>query len=142
MDAMTIYIDGDVNIVEKYSNEPYGDYELHRVELDDGTEWYLFESSEVAGKTAKIYWKELAETDPDEFAAIVGEKTLVAWALGQYAGPGSVQVSSLDEWLDLWLDIPEEQWAGYDGIERDARVSHSLQEESGLPNKVVAYRLN
>jgi hypothetical protein len=62
--------------------------------------------------------------------------------MGQPAGPGSNQVSSLSEWLDLWLSTPEEQWAGYDSEENPAEnPSPALEEELGfIPT--VAYRSN
>jgi len=39
----------------------------------------------------------------------LGAETLIRWALGMPAGPGSRQVRSLNEWLDLWLETPEEE---------------------------------
>ena len=82
------------------------------------TEFKLFASREEAGEEARVYWADMADSDPKEFTCMVGEETLVAWALGKYAGPGSTRVKSLDEWLDLWLDTPEEHFASYDGDER------------------------
>ena len=72
---------------------------------------------------------------------MVGEKTLVAWGLRQYAGPGSTQVKSLEEWLDLWLDTPEEHFASCDSEEREVSRCGKLREELGfIPT--VAYRHN
>jgi hypothetical protein len=81
----------------------------------------LFASREEAGEEARTYWQDMAERDPTEFRHMVGDETLVAWALGQYAGPGSTKATSLSEWLDLWLNTPEEHFASYDGDERDVK---------------------
>lgn len=65
-----------------------------------------------------------------------------AWALGNPAGPGSTQVESLEEWLDLWLDTPEEEFASYDGEEVEAsEADEELIEELGF-TPAVAYRHN
>ena len=42
--------------------------------------------------------------------AILGAETLISWALGRAAGPGTSKVKSLKEWLDLYLDAPEEHF--------------------------------
>jgi hypothetical protein len=117
--------------------------------MDDGTSWYIAENSDEAGALARESWKRLAEDDPEEFACIIGEKNLIAWALGQSAGPGSASVSSLEEWLDLHLDCPEEHFASWDGLEVDVDViSRDLYEELEFsydpqsPCPVVAYRQN
>jgi len=119
--------------------------------LDDGTEWYIAESREKAGEKAREYWQDMAENDPQEFTCIVGEKTLVAWALGQHAGPGNETANSLDGWLDIVADHPEEEFAGYDGIEVDVQViSRDLWEELGwhrdisfaIDGDAVIYRHN
>ena len=134
---MRIKIDGEIYNVKDVHNYGY----LPMVETDDGKEFILAESSEVAGEKAREYWEALAQDDPSEFTGMVGEKTLVAWALGQYAGPGSTQVKSLEEWLDLWLDTPEEQWASYDSEEREVERCGKLREELGF-TPTVAYRHN
>lgn len=134
---MRIKIDGEIYNVKEVHNYGY----LPEIETDDGKEFILAESSEIAGEKAREYWEEMANDDPEEFTYMVGEKTLVAWGLGQYAGPGSTQVKSLEEWLDLWLDTPEEQWASYDGAERDVERCGKLREELGF-TPTVAYRHN
>jgi hypothetical protein len=134
---MLIKIDGTLYHVTEI-NDGY----LPMIETEEGEEFYLAESSETAGEVARGYWKEMAEDDPKEFACIVGEKTLIQWGLGQWAGPGSTQVQSLEEWLDLWLDTPEETWASYDGTEREVtRVGKEIIEELGFV-PTVAYRHN
>jgi len=105
-------------------------------------EYYIAQDSEEAGEKAREYWENLAHDDPKELTCLIGEETLIQWGLGQYAGPGYNQVTSLQEWLDLWLNIPEEQWASYDGYERDCRINQNLQEELGYTNRCVCYRHN
>ena len=115
---------------------------LPMVTCDDGTEWYVAESHEHAGQKAREYWEDLAKDDPSEFACLVGENTLVAWALGQPAGPGSTQVCSLEEWLDLWLETPEEEFASYDGNEYEVTSKCGrVADELGFTPR-VAYRHN
>ena len=134
---MLIKIDGTLYHVE--SVEDYG--YLPHITTDEGEEFYLAADSEEAGKIARGRWEEMAENDPSEFTCMVGEKTLVAWALGQSAGPGSTAVNSLEEWLDLWLDTPEEEFASYDGLERNVERVGKLANELGF-TPTVAYRHN
>ena len=110
---------------------------LEYITTEDGKQYYIFESRDQAGEAAREYWENLANNDSQEFACMVGEETLIQWALGRYAGPGSEQVCSLQEWLDLHLDIPEEHFAGYDGEEREFKCKHPDWE-----GYTVAYRNN
>lgn len=96
---------------------------------DGRMEWHLFASSEKAGKEARACWLDMAERDPAEFRTMVGDETLIAWALGRYAGPGHTRVSSLTEWLDLWLDTPEEHFASYDGTEASVEAPTADERE-------------
>jgi len=117
------------------------DNEIHA----DGMDLLIYESREAAGQAARDRWEDMARNDPSEFTCMVGESTLVAWALGQYAGPGTSQVKNLEEWLDLFLDAPEEELASYDGAELDVdRISTALCEELGIEpsDSMVAYRTN
>ena len=140
-----IVIDGECQAVKEIHQYGY----LPMVELENGEEYYLAVSSEEAGEAARKYWEELAEEDPREFAALVGEETLVAWGMHQYAGPGSTKVKDLEEWLDLWLNTPEEQWGSYDGTECDCSINRNLAEEmnafdewQNVKFKGVCYRHN
>jgi len=109
------------------------------VDTEDG-EFWVFESSETAGVKAREYWANMAQSDPSEFRVLVGDETLVRWALGQHAGPGNVQVSSLDEWLDLWLVDPEDHFASHNGSELDVSSSEGLGDDLGfVPG--VAYKI-
>ena len=113
----------------------------------DGGEWVIFQDAEEAGKAAAEYWHDLADNDPKEFTALVGEDTLVSWALGQSAGPGSVAVNSLEEWLELVADHPEEEWGSWDGQECectiDEETSGMIYQDTGQwidEGEAVAYR--
>lgn len=143
---MNITIDDEVYEVTKVQDHSYlplldcrwagADRFSHR------WEFYVAESTEKAGEAARRYWVDMAENDRGEFACIVGAENLVAWALGESAGPGSTHVHSLEEWFDLCATVPEEQWASYDGTELDVdEVSEALAEKLGFV-PTVAYRHN
>ena len=95
----------------------------------DLADYHLFADSNVAGIAAREYWEDMVENDKLEFTCIVGEAALIAWALGEYYAVGSIECNSLEEWLDLWLDTPEEHWASYDGEERECYINESLPDE-------------
>lgn len=140
--AMTITIDGETYSIEHVTTS--GGYLPHisTSRAGHGPEFYVARSSMEAGKAARKYWADMAENDKREFTAMVGEKALIAWALGEYGGPGSTQVTSLKKWLDLSLKVPEEQFASYDGQERTVeKVSSELRKALGFTPK-VAYRHN
>lgn len=142
-DPYGIVIDGESYILETIRSLGF---QAEMVEISPSVghspSFIVSEDQETAGQAARERWAEMAEHDPSEFACIVGEQTLVAWALGQPAGPGTSQVTSLSEWLDLWLDTPEEEWAGWDHAEREpSEVGPALRDELGFwPG--VAYRSN
>lgn len=123
MKPVVVYIDDERVIFDAKDTTKYED-NLLLITLKDGREYYIATDSEDAGKAARKYWKELAESDPAEFRVIVGDESLVKWALGQSAGPGTTAVNSLEEWLDIWLGVPEEQWASYDGTEVEFKSEH------------------
>lgn len=102
-------------------------------DFEDGSaEFYAFESSEKAGEASVEQWEEMRDHDPQEFRCLVGDETLIAWAMGQHAGPGGEGAASLQEWLDdIVANHPEEQWAGYDGEEREALADEELAEALG-----------
>lgn len=110
-------------------------------------QYYLAPSAEYAGKKARQYYEEMAQNDPREFTCMVGESTLIAWGLGQWAGPGSTSTRNLEDWLDLWLDTPEECWASYDGtessVDRIGKLAKVLGwEDEAKAGTIVAYRHN
>ena len=114
---MNITINGEVCEILRVQN--WGG--LPTVETDNG-DFYLAKDSEHAGEQARKYWEDMAQNDPKEFTCIVGEETLVSWALGQWAGPGSDGATSLDGWLDLCADYPEEHFASCDGAEQEVQA--------------------
>ncbi len=144
-ESLLIELDGNQAIqIDESDIDPHGYLPLLTV---GSREYHIAESSEEAGAANREYWQDMAKNDPTEFAAIVGEETLVKWALGQSAGPGSQHVDSLDGWFDLTAEHPEEQFASYDGEERAARVNAALAEELGFTASaewldVVVYRAN
>ena len=71
----------------------------------------LFKDKEEAGKFVREYWDDFINHEtPEEVICLLGAETLISWALGREAGPGSTKVSSLKEWLDLHIDVPEEHF--------------------------------
>lgn len=136
--GMLISIDGDEYIIDDITRHCSG---MAMVTMESGEEFYLADDAETAGEAAKEYWKEMVQHDPSEFACIVGESTLAAWAMGQSAGPGLNQVNSLDEWLKLWVDMPKEHFASYDGNECtiSGKVGIEAVNELGF-SPSVAYR--
>ncbi len=112
-------------------------------DVNSNREWYVFQDQEAAGEAAKKYYQELAENDPHEFVYLVGNDTLISWAFGNPAGPGSTKVKSIDEWFDLWLNIPEEHFGSYDGCEYNGSIDKELMEYLGIDDEnVVFYRIN
>ena len=139
-DAPTvIVIDGEALEVNSTRAIGYGD--LWELDTDDG-DYIVSADAETAGAAARERWQEMAENDPAEFTCMVGEATLIAWGLGQSAGPGMVHVNSLTEWLDLTATVPEEEWASYDSAECDVEgVTEDIEDELGYV-PTVAYRCN
>lgn len=135
-DSNSIQIDGEFHGIDNIQEIGEGIAELTMGDV----EYVVALDSETAGQAARDRWEEMARFDPAEFTAMVGEQTLCAWALGQAAGPGYSKVHSLNEWLDLWLDTPEEEWGRYEGTEVEVeRVGSELAEELGFV-PTVAYR--
>lgn len=118
---------------------------------DGGSDWYIADSEDTAGQAARAYWEDMAHDDKSEFACLVGEGALIAWALGESYAVGSEAVSSLEEWLDLSLTHPEEHFASYDGLQVEAWINDAACGEAGISvddldsegwTRVVAYRHN
>lgn len=134
---LIVEIDG-----ERIEIDEVHDYGVGHMITGEGREWVLFEDSDEAGKKAREYWADEAEHDPNSFTEMVGAETLIQWGLGRAAGPGSTMVNSLEEWLDLWLNNPEEHFASYDSNECEVdAMSTALLEEIGEAC-TVAYRTN
>jgi len=138
-DEPRIVIDGELYHVTNTRQIGYGD--TVEIDTEEGESFILSEDDDTAGAAARERWEDMAKNDPSEFACMVGEETLIAWALGQSAGPGNTHVTSLNEWLDLVATVPNEEWAGYDGQERTVdRVGKLASELGYVPT--VAYRCN
>ena len=133
MKTYVAYIDGNMVVFDENNIDDY----WHTYIETDGAEYIVFTDVEEAGKQARDYWEALAQNDPKEFSCLVGEETLIQWGMGHFAGPGITKVKSLKEWLDLWLDTPEERWASYDGNEVSFECKHP-----DLDHFTVAYRTN
>jgi len=118
----------------------YHDTDTATIDTDQG-EFVIALNEQEAGQLARGYWKDMAQHDPSEFTQLVGEETLVAWALGQSAGRGTAKVRSLSQWLDVVAEHAHEELASYDGEERKVVRCGTLARELGwMPS--VAYRRN
>ena len=101
------------------------------------TEIYVFKNEEDAGQCARDYWEDYIDGETsEEIVAILGADTLIAWALGREAGPGSSKVKNLNEWLDLYYDAPEEHFDS--GPYQIELVAENIEEIIGF-KQTVAY---
>jgi len=101
------------------------------------TEIYVFKNEEDAGQCARDYWEDYIDGETsEEIVAILGADTLIAWALGREAGPGSSKVKNLNEWLDLYYDAPEEHFDS--GPYQIELVAENIEEIIGF-KPTVAY---
>ena len=80
------------------------------------------------------YWKDFIESDPDEAVHMLGAENLIQWALGRPAGPGTSKVRSLEEWLDLYRDAPDEH---FEEMHEINAVSEDLEEFLGFKPTVL-----
>ena len=135
-----IVIDNEIVEVENITTIGIGKGAL----LDCGNQqYYIFPNKDEAGIAAREYYENMAKNDPEEFMCIVGKKALVSWCLNQPYAVGSTSTKSLDEWLDLWLDTPEDHFSTYDGETIDIYINNNLKNELGFGTKTcVAYRSN
>ena len=86
----------------------------------------LFKTREDAGQYVRDYWEDYVDSEsPEEVMAILGAETLISWALGRSAGPGTSKVNNLEEWLDLHIDTPEEHFE--EEYEIDAIASNLVE---------------
>ena len=137
-DGMQMTLDGDERIEVDEVREIHPEEGSGAIVDEGDRAWYVFEDTEAAGAFARQHW---AEMPASELRCIIGDECLVAWALGEWAGPGSTQVRSLNEWLDLHKDDPEVTLASYDGEECTVdSVTPALVEALGF-TPTVAYRI-
>src|SRR6056297_1101453 len=142
MSELLIVIDNEVTEVTGIHDNGFGGF---CIDCDNGAEYQVFSDHDAAGKAAKEYWEDMKDNDKEEFKCLVGTDNILAWAMGEYAGSGSNQVNSMEDWFDLWLDTPEEQWASYDGEEIEgAAFNKNFENETGFDDRdfIVFYRCN
>ena len=119
------------------SNDVGGTVEIPRGE--HGAEIYLFKDEEEAGQFARDYWEEYIDGESsEEIVCMLGAETLVSWALGKLAGPGSVKVRNLEEWLDLYLEAPDEHFES--GPFEVEAIGENIVEKLGF-KPTVAYAM-
>ena len=91
-----------------------GSYHIISLEDSEGRhfiELSVFKEEEDAGQIARVTTgKNSLEMTRSTLVEVLGADTLIAWALGEEAGPGTSKVKSLNEWLDLYLESPDEHY--------------------------------
>ena len=117
---MKIIIDGELMDVDSVHTGGY----LPNVYIGK-MDFYVAMNEEDAGKATRKYWQEMAENDKREFLAIIGEERLVGWALGESDNFGC---SSLNDFLDIVEEHPEEEFGSYDGSSVDVSVDFGKAE--------------
>lgn len=128
-----IKIDGEIYNVQRVYDGGY----LPLVETDGG-DFYVARDEDEAGEKASEYWRDMADNDPEEFACIIGSERLIAWGMGRSDSYG---FSGLQDFLKAVSNVPEEQWASYDGNSCTVDRCGRLSEELGF-TPTVAYRHN
>ncbi len=129
----TLTINGDVIAIDTVWDTSTGTAEIGEGQRS----WIVAVDRETAGALAREHWEDMAKHDRSEFACIIGEERLVQWALGESDSYG---ISSLEEFLEITADNPEDELAGYDGAEQDASAACPvLLKELGF-SPTVAYR--
>tara|TARA_Y100001951_G_C11209725_1_gene222239 strand:- start:36 stop:470 length:435 start_codon:yes stop_codon:yes gene_type:complete len=119
------------------SNEIGGTIEVPRGKYT--TDIYLFKDEEEAGQFARDYWADYIDHESSEdIVCMMGAETLVSWALGKLAGPGSVKVRNLEEWLDLYLEAPDEHFES--GPFEIEAIGENIVEKLGF-KPTVAYSM-
>lgn len=149
MSKMLAVIDGDVVEITEVLN--YGYLPIIRTrEASYGIqkEYYIVKDREDAEEAVVRYWEDMINRDPRELRCLVGDETLIQWAMGHSAGPGYVKARNLTDWVEAISHYPEEQWASYDGQELDGMINRNLAEEldfhfeEGEQIEVILYRCN
>lgn len=128
-----IKIDGEILEVIRVFDGGY----LPMVETNGG-DFYVARDEEEAGEKASEYWQDMADNDPEEFACIIGAERLVQWGMNRCDSFG---IRNFADFLNRVAQVPEEEWAGYDGNPRTVDRAGWVTEELGfIPT--VAYRHN
>ncbi|HEY6018863.1 MAG TPA: hypothetical protein VIY48_02940 [Candidatus Paceibacterota bacterium] len=128
-----IKIDGEIYQIDEvhhWRGSPLADITSGNVEF------ILAKSSKAAGQAARERWQDMKDHDRSEFVSIIGEGRLIKWACSDDDEFG---ISSFDEFLDAIENVPEEEFASYDGKERTVNRCGKLANELGFM-PTVAYR--
>ena len=135
----TIIIGGEKYDIKTYYEMVFSSASVVSIETWEGEEFHIAPTSDDAGKVARERWADMAENDRGEFVCCIGEDRLVGWALGE---SDSFGIHSLEEFLDVVEQHPEEELASYDCSERDVDgCSRDVIDALGfVPG--VAYRSN
>ena len=99
---------------------------------------HVFKSEEEAGEHAREYWRDYIEQDAAEAVSLLGAENLIQWALGKPAGPGSLKVNSLEEWLDLYKEDPCEHFE--EGPFEIEAIGENIIEKLGF-RPIIAYSM-
>ena len=105
---IVLYIDGKRVVFEDEDNHQFYQDSWNIRDIETGENYLIFTNYDDAGLAAREYYEDMANNDPEEFAVIIGTENLIKWGLGQYAGPGAEQTTSLEEWFQLVANHPEE----------------------------------
>ena len=138
MAFIAIKVNEEVHTIYVNPDEFYGDncVELE-IEGSYSSLFYLFEGDDAAGDYCVENQRTLIEDDPEGAIDLIGAETLIQWALGNLAGPGSIKVNSLDEWLELFRDLPLEG-PFEEGPHQIVAVSPEIEEHLGFA-PTIAY---
>ena len=139
---MLMWLDNELVEVLNYHDNGFGGYFM---ECDNGCDYNVFPDRETAEKATSEYWRDMCENDKEEFKCLVGVESLIAWAMGESAGPGYNKYNSLEEWFDGAEDYPEELWAPYDNEEIEgAGFNKHFENATGFDDRkhIVLYRHN
>lgn len=139
---MLMWLENELVEVVRFHDNGFGGYFM---ECDNGCEYNVFPDRETAEKATSAYWRDMCKNDKREFIYLVGEKNLLAWAMGESAGPGYNKCNSLEEWFDGTEDCPEEMWAPYDGCEIEGvSFNKHFEDATGFDDRehIVLYRHN
>ena len=109
---------------------------LPLVVLDDGHEFFIGSSPEDAGEAAARYYWNLVDQDPHKLRQLIGDETLINWAMGKESGPvgrHEKSATSLQEWIEKIVKRhPDVEFGHYVGSEVRVGVSGDLARRLGI----------
>lgn len=94
--------------------------DIPQVVLENDIGYFVFESKEEAGEVAKNYFEYMVENDPYSLIDYVGVEQVIEWAKG-----GG---ETLIDWLEAWLDVPEELYGSDEIIAQYRSVDSKVQD--------------